>query len=89
MQRSLPRAVLKAMCTLFSRTDKSRPVNYFFFVLLVGFSSLPQLAPKKLQTIVYIIRSWTVLGMVVVNQIPGLKILAHCQRKLCYLLHHK
>ena len=30
VQRSLPRAVPKAMCKLFSRTDKSRAVNYFF-----------------------------------------------------------
>ena len=68
----MPRAVPKAMCTLFSCTDKSRVVNYFFFCFASCFSSLPQLALRKLQTIVYVIRSWTVLGMVVVNQIPGL-----------------
>ena len=61
VQRSLPRAVPKAMCKLFSRADKSRAVNYFFFVLLVVFPHCHN-----------VIRSWTVLGMVVVNQIPGL-----------------
>ena len=76
VQRSLLRAVPMAMCTLFSRTDKSRPVNYFF-LFASCFSSLPQLALRKLKTIVHVIRSWTVLGMVVVNQIPGLKIPAH------------